>query len=367
MFKVGFCGTVVVLGLGVGGCGQLQDFLEDLAHHHGGRPDGGGAACPLTGCASTTPIAGTTLRSVWIAPSGEVWTAGDAGLTGRRSHDGDWCWCVQPSGAKLNGVWGSADDDVWMVGDAGTALHWTGSAFQSVPDVAPGRRLAGVSGTGAGDVWAVGEAGTIRHFDGTSWSALDASSAYTLFAVWTPDPVNVWIGGRNPTVDAVTGVRGAEAILLGRTASGWTTTVAFAQGKGDAFVTAIDGISPNDVWAVGHDQPAGAAEDVGGAVHFDGTSWTEPATPSSFFGEAALDGVAAGTPDAPHGAWMVGGRQGIRTDGPGAWTKSDNPLLSRLHGIDARGDAMFAVGPDLRVARWNGTDWTADFGPVAAP
>ena len=368
MFKAGLWGVVVAVGIGVEGCGRVEELLDDLAHHGEGRPDGGGGAgCPLTGCAATEPTAGATLRTVWIAGTGEVWTAGDAGLVGRRSSAGAWCWCAQPSATKLNDVWGSADGDVWFVGDAGVVLHWNGGSFESVPGVAAGQRLSGVSGTGAADVWTVGDAGTIRHFDGTSWSALDAASAYTLNDVWTSDPANVWVVGSNPTVDAPTGLRGSEAIALRRTEAGWMKNVAFAQGYGFASLVGIDGTSPTDIWAVGPNQPAGAASPIGGAAHFDGTRWTVPATPIDFFLNNELSGVAAGTPDAPAGAWMVGGVQAIRTDGKGSWTKSDNPLVGDLIAIDARGDAMFAVGPNLRVVRWTGTDWTADFGPVPAP
>lgn len=372
MGKVGVCGAAVVLMLANAGCGRLEDLIDDLGGHGGGhggldggcRNDGGGGVCPFTGCAATEPPAGTTLRSVWIAATGEVWTAGDSGLTGRRSQAGGWCWCVQPSGANLSSVWGSSDDDVWMLGDADKAFRWDGAAFRTVADIAPGHHLAAVSGTSAGDVWVAGAAGAIRHFDGTAWSALDASSSYTLHAIWTPDPATVWVAGENPIVDPSTGMSGDEGIALRRTATGWLKTVAFVQHQGSARVLAIDGISATDIWAVGVNQPAGALLHVGDAAHFDGNGWTEPMT-LDFFANTWLTGVAAGTPDAPQGAWMVGDVQAVRTDGVGSWTKSDNPLLSRLTAIDARGDAMFAVGPNLTVARWNGADWTQDFGPVS--
>lgn len=342
MIKAGLCVAGAVVGLAVAGCGRLDDLIDDLVHRGGGQTGGDGgcgapgttadggaaAACPFTGCAASTPPAGTDLKSVWIAASGQVWTAGEAGVVGRRSDAGVWCWCVQASATNLNAVWGSGDDDVWIVGDAGSVLRWNGAAFTPAPDVAPARRLAGVSGTSATDVWVVGDAGTVRHFDGSSWSALDASSAFTLSAVWTSDPGHVWVVGSNPTVDAPTGLRGSEAIALQRTASGWTKHIAFSQGFGGARLAAIDGISASDIWAVGTNQPAGAAAAFGGAAHFDGLEWTVPAAPDDFFIDALLTGVAAGTPDAPHGAWMVGGVRGLRTDGAGTWTKSDDPLAA---------------------------------------
>ena len=334
----------------------------------GGADGGGGpAACPFTGCTATVPAPGTSLRSVWIAPTGDTWTAGDAGLVGRRATAGGWCWCVQPTGPSLTAVAGSADSDVWIAGAGGTLLHWTGSAFESAPGVAPGKQLAGAWATAANDVWVVGDQGAIRHFDGASWSALDVGSENTLRAVWGTDSAHVWVGGSYPTMVPSTELAGSAATIFQRTATGWDETVPFSQGYGAAWVSAIDGTSATDIWAVGVDQPAGAAAAFSTAIHFDGASWTMPSTPVDFYINTMLTGVAAGPPDAPAGAWMVGGAQGLLTDGMGTWTKSTNPLLASMIAVRARAGAMWAVGRDVTVARWQGTDWIADFGPLPAP
>ena len=166
-------------------------------------------------------------------------------------------------GAGLNfltGIQGISPTDIWAVGtdsnadgsvEQGLILHWNGTSWLQTPSPNPGTftQLTGVHEISARDAWAVGtystDAGTrtlTLHWDGTSWTQ-------------KPSP--------NPGP-------GATGELTGVTAT-----------------------SGSDVWAVGDfisDTPVSTVSTL--VMHWDGTSWTQVASPDPFEDDN-LSGVAA--------------------------------------------------------------------------
>jgi len=101
----------------------------------------------------------------------------------------------------LRGVWAASDTDVWSVGATGTIRHYRGDPlFWEVVDGVPtNEALNAVWGTSDTDVWAVGDAGVVLHYDGTTWSRVKVAGLGSLrpnlYAVWSPAPGHVWVGG----------------------------------------------------------------------------------------------------------------------------------------------------------------------------
>src|SRR3954471_12201947 len=63
---------------------------------------------------------GKSPAAMWIAPSGDVYVVGSAGLTERNST------VLQVSGGgNFQSIWGSSASDIYAVGDGGV-FHWNG-------------------------------------------------------------------------------------------------------------------------------------------------------------------------------------------------------------------------------------------------
>jgi hypothetical protein len=140
----------------------------------------------------------------------------------------------------------------------------------------------------------------------------------------------------------------------------------------------IDGVSANDLWAVGHtrngDYPM--AEPL--ALHWNGSAWSIVPTPTA--NDATLEGVVA---LASNDVWAVGSLFSVAQlwhvpfalhwDGR-SWTRVDvpspTPQGGRLFGVAAPSPTKVnaAVGsapgiPSL-VLRWNGGAWTRESNPA---
>jgi hypothetical protein len=246
---------------------------------------------------------------------------------------------------QLLGVTVVSEDHAWAVGWAQDPngppflkhtliQHFDGGTWSVVPS--PNRAnhtfnvLQSVSGTSANDVWAVGSShdGTlpsrtlIQHWDGTQWSIVASPSPDTQL----------------------------NELL------------------------AVAAISVNDAWAVGYRGGTHNETPLETFVlHWDGTSWTQVATPNVPAGANQLFGIAALSPT---NIWAVGAAGGnplaLRWNGS-AWSViavNGDPGLSteRLTAVSgAAGNDVWAVGQGKGVfsnqtfatlRHWNGTHWT---------
>ena len=146
----------------------------------------------------------------------------------------------KPSGryGELNAISAVAPDDVWAVGVDGqfrgrpVVMHWNGRAWKrtATPRVRGDARLNGIAAMSSSDVWAVGwdqNGALVMHWNGRAWSLVDLPSFV----------------GPPPFVGSNTSL------------------------------SAVDGSSPHDVWAVG----GVGGENFGASfsLHWDGRSWKQ--------------------------------------------------------------------------------------------
>jgi hypothetical protein len=340
-------------------------------------PDGGGGAgCSIPGCGPGVALPpGNSLTDVWMGPGADAWAVGESGFVGRRAPEtGAWCWCAPAPPATLRGIWGASDQALFAVGDGGRLLRFDGTQWFNYQFIT-NSGLNAVFGTGPNDVWAVGQNGTALHFDGTSWSSdqpaadLVPNGVLSMNDVWI-DPagtVRAAVGASISGTDPIAGYN-AEALILRHGPAGtigWTIEASFPQ-HGTAFFLGLSGSSATNIWAVGRNEPSGAAANHGFAVSFDGTTWTrvpQPATGILFEGHTLTD-VAVATPDAG-ATWALSAEQGFRFDGTN-WTTA--PELAGAVALDARNGEMYAVGTNAVVFHWTAAaGWVVDRPPAKAP
>jgi hypothetical protein len=280
-----------------------------------GSIPGGGPACLRSFARLGSPPAPGGLTDVAVLSPTEVWAVGPDGEVGpgshaltQRFHDGAWEAARAVDGSTgpgainhLAGVAAIASDDVWAVGmtaeiyplsptDPGRALveHWDGRSWSLVPAPSPSSiesRLHAVSGVASDDVWAVGHRveGTIaipmiQHWDGTEWSIV-------------PNP-EVVEGGNGGDLEDVIAFASDDVWAVGSQPSGvliehwdgsrWSVVDAPDIGE-HAYLTAIDGSSPTDVWTVGWTTTGGfdARPTPPVVLRFDGSSWASVRLPTS--------------------------------------------------------------------------------------
>lgn len=127
----------------------------------------------------------------------------------------------------------------------------------------------------------------------------------------------------------------------------------------------IAAISANDIWAVGHGGDPGSIPLKTLTEHWNGTSWSiiPSPNPGTYNGNVlnAVDGVSA------NDVWAVGCYQLGSTGQDGGaltmhwngaqWTVVPAPSRSTLYGITAlASNNVWAVG-DQVILHWNGTSW----------
>jgi hypothetical protein len=323
----------------------------------------------IAGCTPVTPSKGRDLNGVWIAPGGAVWASGQDAIVGRRTASG-WAWCRAEPNVDYDAVWGSGDNDVWFAGTGGIVQRWNGGSFATVSTGAgSGVDLSDIWGAGPNDVFVVGSAGTIRRFDGEVWHDVGVGQG-RVHAVWGASAQNVWAVGQHTVQspdDDGDGDDRDERVCYASIYRWTPAAQTFALEKqysttaGSCRLAGLSGSGADDVWAVGIRYPDGAVEEYGFAVHYDGVSWSNVTSQDEqHVVSRSYTDVAARAPGAENGAWIVAaGRGAVRWDGA-TWDLADEGVTEDLHAIDARGMAMFAVGRDNRVVRWNGVTWVND-------
>jgi len=278
--------------------------------------------------------------------SGNLWAVGKAGpvVSGQSSLVQHWdggAWQLVP-GANggigsnaLTGISAAAPDDIWAVGNVdgnSLTLHWDGSFWGVVPspNLPFGAELNGVLAVSATDAWAVGTSGdpgsldssnVIMRWNGTQWAFVSA-----------PNPGGVYV----------------DELL------------------------AIDGISANDIWAVGEYWDA-ALVPRSAILHWDGSAWSNVANPCG----RPLHGVTA---LAANNVWAVGDTISCHYNGqtwsvvaiaPPQGFEISLPLFdvsgSAPNDIWAVGAAISDYGQFLvwnaMAQRWNGSQWVRHSAP----
>jgi hypothetical protein len=282
----------------------------------------------------------------------------------------------KPSG-ELTAVAAVAADDVWAVGVEGGfdgrpfVMHWDGRGWKRVatPGVRGAARLDGVAALSSGDVWAVGrdENGPlVMHWDGRAWSLVSlrgvtlggvVRSHTSLSAVDGKSSRNVWAVGVEVTPGAPL-VDAYVPIALRWDGRVWRRVRAFAYPapSGSSWLRDIHVRSGNDVWTLGtgSGRVVTATDDVWDQVFaWDGRK--QRLTYES--GQASLEALAAVS---PNNVWIVGGHDGhnlvMHWNGK-SWRVERTPLDglrgTNLSGVSAlSATEIWAVGTHL-VARYS--------------
>jgi hypothetical protein len=224
---------------------------------------------------------------------------------------------------NMNGVAAVATNDVWAVGDQwggglGMTMHWNGSTWSQTATPSPDggeNFLNGVLALAANNLWAVGQSGLqsfILHWNGSKWSRVkspnrSAPAGYTeintLRAIAGAAANDLWTVGN----------AGASTLALHWNGSSWSVVPTPNGPSPWNLLTGVAAVSSNDVWAVGYSYSEidtcneGCYEDIPSPLieHWDGTSWTVVAAPST--GVSSLAAVAAATTGP---AWAVGNASG---------------------------------------------------------
>ena len=273
------------------------------------------------------------LRAISAVSASNIWAVGEYyDGTADRTLTVHWngsAWTQVPSpsanGSRatvLTAVSGTSATDVWAVGsfengggfDQTYTLHWDGSSWTHVPSPHPGgtthdQNLEGVSGVSAKDVWAVGswydgtaDQSLALHWDGTSWKQVpspDPGPQGTDFnGVRAVSASNAWaVGSSNEGTSD-------RALITHWNGTSWTQVAApNPGGAAGSVLNSVAVTSANDAWAVGAYVVGTGRRTL--AVHWDGSAWTQAATPD--LGGAQIDDfLAAGGTGSPGGVWAVG-------------------------------------------------------------
>lgn len=295
---------------------------------------------------------------------------------------GGWAKEVDAGPGALGPVAASGAGDFWLVEPGASALlRLEGVAWRRVWSD-PSLRVSALSASGPADAWGAGyrmdgvtpRAAAVR-WDGSAFTVRDlpapASGATSqATAVFTRAAGQAWIA----TVDG--GFWDGAPRVHRWDGAAWTT---LDPGLHGGFVVRLWASGPDDVWllartldAPGGTFPSGESDGAGNAVlHWDGTAWTGRTWAGAYL--RALGGTG------PRDVWVsgtlaAGGRSSpvlARWDGT-AWADAPGPALAA---IAADGGSLWAITapisdgavlPEGRLVRLDGGAWTDVAGPLAA-
>ncbi|MFE7841430.1 hypothetical protein ACFU53_36865 [Streptomyces sp. NPDC057474] len=238
---------------------------------------------------------------------------------------------VFPDTNELSDVAATASDDIWVAGD-GFLLHDDGTGWQRRPmpassgDSVHGARFDAVDSGGflltASEK--DGNARRMARWDGTRWTALPELPGSRAMDVRAFAADDIWV------LDGKTGVYHWNGTR-------WTATDL------PVTVTALDGVAPDDLWAVGHHYPHGPDERLGlpgaqpAAMHWDGHVWSRIPVPEYHYTVPAAEELAYFTEVA-------------------ALAKGDVRVYGK-HTSISEDDEPDPAPEDVRQ-RWNATAWT---------
>jgi hypothetical protein len=299
-------------------------------------------------------VTATSATSLWAVGSWyDVNLAAGRTLVLRGSGTG-WSTVSSPNRGtgynELLAVDASSGTNAWAVGYSAPAgggsrsaisMRWNGTSWQLVSTPNPGvsgRELWGVETLSGSDAYAVGwyyESlspsplldALVLHWNGSAWSQQSVptpgnylNQLYDVSAVSAND---VWAVGTWVNLGEAKGAR--HPLILHRVNGTWS--VSYADATKLAFLRSVVAISSTDAWAVGSKNGYGTPV----AYHWNGSTWTEVATP-------------------PVG---VGGNNLFYS-----------VTALRADQVWAAGYTTTANGAQPLVERWNGTAWRVEPTPV---
>jgi hypothetical protein len=221
--------------------------------------------------------------------------------------------------------------------------HWNGIAWSVVdsPNVgSDDNSLAAVVALAADDVWAVGNyindfgvsQTLVEHWDGATWSVVESPNVGPLLdneltAIDAVSPTDIWAAGYFFSEEAV-----GRTLIEHWDGTSWSVVASPNVGDLDNYLYGITVVSATDAWAVGSYAVANPTQLVfkSLALHWNGAIWSVVPTPSvGSFTNILYDVDAAAADD----VWAVG------------------VFVSNTR------------GPRALIEHWDGATWT----PVASP
>lgn len=204
----------------------------------------------------------------------------------------------------------SSINDIWAVGQS--TIHWNGKKWTAYP--APmingdnTSDLNGVVDISPTLAWAAGNVNigednpgqVILQWNGTEWNVFPGptfapNDVANIFAMASTSADDIW------AIGSLLGDDGEQLFYLFEhwNGSAWTATL---QENGGAFLFGASADATNDAWAVGF---SGFENDDSTtlAMHYNGTNWSQVATPNVGNGANQLNAAAA---LAPNNVWAVG-------------------------------------------------------------
>ncbi|MEU4218041.1 hypothetical protein [Actinoplanes sp. NPDC026623] len=273
--------------------------------------------------------------------------------------------------------------DGWAVGGNGNGMiqRFNGTRWSTFPspDLQGGdpnnwADLSGVDATSASSAVAVGNstaAGAVKsavalRWNGTAWSRQavpkPAGTDTEFSAVKAFSASDAWAVGQTASSNSTF----RKTLAMHYNGTAWSAVPTPSAGTRTNFLTAVDGVTSTDVWAVGYslNLPYGNRVRQSTILHWDGTAWAQVPSPDN--GSTFLYDVAALSAT---DAWAVGvGTSGaafvVRWNGT-SWNTVAAPPLVNLRGVTARsatdvwvaGAAADSTGTPA-LAHWNGTTWS---------
>ncbi|HYO48500.1 MAG TPA: hypothetical protein VEW94_01510, partial [Chloroflexia bacterium] len=257
-------------------------------------------------------------------------------------------------------------------------MHWDGESWSIVTSPSPGTHndvLYGLDAISAGDIWAVGSSSNsddsliplAMRWDGVRWSVVatpkTSASFDTLFSVKAFAQDDAWAVGYQGESHLA-----RRTLIMHWDGTSWSIIPSPNPSSAGNALFEVDGISTNDIWAVG-----GSTESAL-TLHWDGVTWG--VVPSPKAGEYSnLEAVAAISAD---DVWAVGSYyadnavRGLIEHWDGTqWNVIPSADIGdvdveRFIGVVAiRPDDIWAVGnygsfesPEVLIEHWDGTRWT---------
>jgi hypothetical protein len=272
--------------------------------------------------------------------------------------------------------------DGWAVGGNGNGViqRFNGARWNLVasPDLLNGGAnnwalLAGVDATSAGNAFAVGQStaasGGVKtavalRWNGSAWSRQSvpkpAGTDTELTAVKAFSASDAWAVGQT----ASAGSTFRKTLAMRYNGTTWATIPTASPGTRTNFVTAVDGVSADDMWLAGYslNLPYGNRFRQSLIQHWNGSAWTQVPSPNN--GSTFLYDITAVS---ANDVWAVGfsstaGAFVIRWNGT-AWNTVAAPPLTSLTSVAARsGSDVWVAGSDAAdapaLAHWNGSTWS---------
>ena len=277
-------------------------------------------------------------------------------------------------GGSLQGVVAVLTSDVWAVGfrpavagdSKDSVEHWDGSTWQQVAVPSPGpvkwpyAGLTSVSGDSANDVWAAGTAQNanpsftsyVEHWNGTAWKQTMLSPKCSWGGPWDGlnsiavlSANNVWAAGFCYS-SSLSG--GTSTLVEHWNGSTWTQLATPNPSSVEDYFYGVTAVSANDVWAFGFQGDPGSCTPL--VEHWNGTKWSVEHSPRLPHGAVAgfvTSGSAVSANDIYAAGYWWNGNKSIslmeRWDGT-KWSivasqplmKNYAPVLSGVSAVSAK-------------------------------